>query len=113
MGDLSRHFSWREFACKHCGQVRLRDGLVARLELTRAEVGRPLVVVSGYRCAVHNRAVGGAPGSRHLAGDAVDLKSGYLRPPQARKLGWKGIGVRAGWVVHVDMRPGPVVEFKD
>lgn len=113
MGDLSPHFSTREFACHHCGRVRIAWGLVARLELTRAFVGRPLVVVSGYRCEVHNRAIGGAPRSRHLAGDAVDLKPGYLRPPAAERLGWKGIGVRNGWVVHVDRRPGPVVIFKD
>lgn len=74
--------------------------------------GRPIHVVSGTRCAVHNRAVGGATSSRHLVGDAVDLEPQLgLTVPQAQQLGFRGIGYqsRGRAVVHVDMRPHPAV----
>jgi len=35
--------------------------------------GKPVVITSGYRCAVHNRAVGDAKQSQHLLGNAVDI----------------------------------------
>lgn len=107
MGDLSPHFSRREFACRHCGVAKIARGLVARLEITRAHIGQPLVIVSGYRCPVHNKRVGGARHSRHMVGDAVDIRPGLLRVPEAEKLGWRGIGIKNGWVVHVDLRPTP------
>lgn len=113
MGDLSPHFSTREFRCHHCGAVKITHGLIGRLEILRAQVGHPLPILSGYRCPVHNRAVGGAPQSRHLVGDAVDFRQGLVRPLQAEKAGFRGIGVDNGWVVHVDLRPGKVVIFKD
>lgn len=113
MGDLSAHFSTREFRCHHCGAVKIAPTLVARLELLRAEVGRPLTVVSGYRCPVHNKAVGGAPASKHLLGQAADLPIGYATVLQAQKVGFRGIGHRGKWVTHVDVRPGPVVVFPD
>lgn len=107
MGDLSPHFSSREFACHHCGQVKVAPTLVARLELLRAEVGRPLRIVSGYRCPVHNRAVGGAKLSKHVLGEAADIPSGYATIAQAEKAGFRGIGNRGRWAVHVDVRRSP------
>lgn len=113
MGDLSRHFDRSEFRCHHCGRVEVSQLLVARLELLRATIGRPLKIVSGFRCAEHNRAVGGAPHSEHLTGNAVDPEAGYCTVPQADKAGFRGIGVRGGRVVHLDVRKGPLVVFKD
>jgi zinc D-Ala-D-Ala carboxypeptidase len=113
MGDLSAHFNRSEFRCHHCGVVEVDQLLVARLELLRARVGKPLTIVSGYRCPEHNRAVGGAPHSQHLSGRAVDPVAGYCDVPTAEKVGFRGIGVRAGKVVHLDVRAGPVVVFKD
>jgi uncharacterized protein YcbK (DUF882 family) len=113
MGDLSPHFSHREFACHHCGRAVIANGLVARLEILRSIVGHPLPILSGYRCAVHNRAVGGARNSQHLRGAAVDFKQGLVSVAAARKAGFRGIGICNGWAVHVDIRPGPAVEFKD
>lgn len=68
---------------------------------------KPLVIISGYRTPAHNAAVGGAKASRHMTGDAVDIRPGVIRPAQARELGWRGIGVRDGWAVHLDLRPTP------
>jgi uncharacterized protein YcbK (DUF882 family) len=113
VGDLSLHFSKREFACRHCREAVVEPRLVTKLEQLRKLTGRPLVVVSGYRCPVWNRAVGGARRSYHLTGQAADLKYGYATEDQARRAGFTGIGVRDGWAVHVDVRPGMVTVFPD
>lgn len=110
---LSEHFTREELACHHCGRCDLHPLLVPKLELLRAAVGRPLRVVSGFRCVVHNRQVGGARRSRHLLGEAVDVEAGYCTVPQAEAAGFRGIGVCRGKVVHIDMRPGQLVVFQD
>lgn len=113
MGDLSAHFSRHELACHHCGRLELAAGFLEQLERTRVAIGRPLRPVSGYRCPAHNRAVGGAPDSRHLHGDAVDFPTGYITKEQAHDLGWRGIGYAGRWCVHADMRPGAGAIFPD
>lgn len=105
MGDLSPHFSRSEFRCKHCGRLYGPDmRLVDVLERIRSITGKPLIVVSGYRCPVHNAAVGGARGSRHTAGAAADIPEGRATLLQARAAGARGIGTRGQWAVHVDWR---------
>lgn len=74
-GRVSDHFSLAEFACPHCRWPRAHRRLVAGLEQYRAAkfAHRGLVVISGYRCAAHNIAIGGARSSQHLAGRAADV----------------------------------------
>lgn len=72
MGDLSRNFSRSEFACPHCGEVEIDPLLVATLQRIRDKAG-PVVVTSGYRCPVHNEAVGGVRNSQHIYGRAADI----------------------------------------
>ena len=43
------------------------------LDPVREKLGRSIVVNSGFRCPVHNRAVGGATGSQHVKGEAADV----------------------------------------
>lgn len=105
MGDLSPHFSASEFACRHCGEVFVHPVLVCCLEELRRTVGRPLRIVSGYRCDVHNRAVGGARLSQHRLGTAADIPSGYATEAQAARAGFLGIGTSGRWATHVDVRP--------
>jgi hypothetical protein len=38
-------------------------------------IGRPRIINSAYRNPARNRSVGGAPGSKHLEGIAVDLRN--------------------------------------
>lgn len=107
MGDLSPHFSRSEFKCRHCGRVvGPHPRLVQVLEAIRALSGRPLVVVSGYRCRVHNNAVGGAATSQHVVGTAADIPRGRATVLQARAAGATGIGHKDGWATHVDVRAG-------
>jgi uncharacterized protein YcbK (DUF882 family) len=108
MGDLSEHFDRREFECHHCRRLDfISCELVAGLEELRAIVGRPIRIVSGWRCRTHNRAVGGATRSQHVLGKAADLEQRLATPAQARAAGFRGIGTRGPWVVHVDVRPAP------
>ena len=51
--------------CRLCNEV---------LEPARKIYGRPIIVTSGYRCPKLNNLVGGVPTSRHLTGQAADLR---------------------------------------
>lgn len=108
VGDLSEHFSAGEFADRVTGHLLPPPPqLLQVLERIRAITGRPLAIVSGHRCCERNKRVGGADRSRHIYGDAADIPAGRATPAQARSAGATGIGVRDGWAVHVDVRPGP------
>lgn len=108
MGDLSKHFSQHEFACKdRCGYGQPHPELIARLERLRAITGgKPLDPISGLRCPPHNAAQGGSKRSRHCSGEAADLEYGRVKERDARAAGFTGIGLRGVYVVHVDVRRG-------
>lgn len=107
MGDLSAHFSRWEFDCPHCGALQGPDPvLLVVLERLRRTLKRPLVIVSGFRCPEYNARVGGIARSQHLYGRAADIPRGLFRAQTALKAGAVGVGVRGGWVVHVDVTPG-------
>lgn len=113
MGDLSAHFSRSEFRCHGFGRAGHPDHptvvsphLVQNLEKLRAALGgRPLRILSGHRCAWWNARVDGARLSRHLRGEAADLLAGVATADQAAAAGFTGIGRKATWAVHVDVRP--------
>ena len=75
MGDLSKHFSKSEFACKcGCGFDDIDPVIVARLEGIRAHFNKPVVIHCGCRCAGHNAATkNAAKKSWHMRGKAVDF----------------------------------------
>ena len=83
MTQLTPNFALSELRCR-CGcalppgaQESLRRVALA-LEELRAEIGVPLQVISGHRCAARNRAIGGARASMHLRAVAVDIQAeGY------------------------------------
>lgn len=73
----NKYFKLDEFKCK-CGKCEMpenmpSDELVDLLVEIREYYDKPVKIKSGYRCKEHNRAVGGAPRSRHLVGDAADF----------------------------------------
>lgn len=77
-----------------------------KLEALRHALGdQPLRVTSGFRSTSCNSAVGGAAGSRHLYGDAVDLGAGShslcTMALQARNHGFNGI-LGPGYPDHGD-----------
>lgn len=112
MGDLSPHFSRREFDSRDGAQANPHPDLIRKLEVLRHLGGdRPLHIVSGFRSKAHNDSVGGAPASQHLVNRAADLPKGAATVENARRAGFTGIGRKGGWATHVDVRPGPKVEW--
>lgn len=110
MGDLSAHFSRKEFACRcGCGRDEVHPLLVTALEALRERLGRPVVITSGVRCPEWNRAVGGRPNSAHLTGEAADIKvtgsaERMVLVRAALALDFRRVGVARGFV-HVDVSP--------
>lgn len=114
MGDLSKNFSMKEFACKcGCGFDNPDPRLIEALEDLRERLGVPLTLNSACRCAKHNKAVNGSPKSQHLEGTAADVRV----PPghSVDSLTWHAENVKAfanGGIgkypqknfVHVDVR---------
>lgn len=72
---MSEHFPDAETRCP-CGKCdggRMNPMFMGRLERLRTLYGKPMPVVSAYRCHAHNVAVGGVGGSMHEQGRAVDV----------------------------------------
>ena len=113
---LTRSFDSTEFACRcKCGGNVTMD-FARRMQELRDACGFALPISSGFRCSTHNKskAVGGAPDSRHLYGDAADISTASMTSLQklqlinhATQLGFTGIGLAPGFI-HVDTRQGPV-----
>lgn len=74
--DSLRYFKPSEFICKcGCGagtEEMLRDFMI-RLENAREIAGIPFRISSGFRCAKHNKFVGGVADSAHVRGLAADI----------------------------------------
>jgi len=108
-----RHFELKEFACKHCGQVKMDDGFLVLLDELRDRVGHPIVISSGYRCPEHNCAVSTTgPNGPHTTGHAADLAvRGYVAKTVLRVasiLPFTGIGVNqkgTSRFIHLDNLP--------
>ena len=106
---LSLNFRAGEFSCPcgKCGKTPVDDVLVKYLQQIRDHFGEPMVITSGYRCAAHNAAVGGAADSRHTKGQAADFCISGVEPVQiaryAERIGVLGIGLYDDFV-HVDSR---------
>lgn len=118
--QLSKNFQVREFRCKDgSDKILIDDSLVANLQKIRDYFGKPINITSAYRNATHNRNVGGASNSQHLLGTAADIHIVGVAPTliaqYAQFIGMKGIGDydnASGYFVHVDMRSGNKVFWK-
>ena len=89
----------------------MRPRLLACLEVLRAVHRKPILIVSGYRCPVHNSAIGGAPDSQHMYASAVDVLPGTCTLDEAVNAGFIGIGTKNGVPVHLDVRDGKPVRW--
>ena len=87
--------------------------LAKNLQVLRDEVKKPIKITSGYRPAEHNAKIGGATKSRHITGEAADLKIEGYTPKQvaaiiekliaAGKMKQGGLGIYSTWI-HYDVR---------
>jgi hypothetical protein len=104
------NFSPAEIACRGTGKLLINAPALDKLQALRDRLGKPLIVRSAYRSPEHNRRVGGATRSKHMAGAAFDIAMSNHDPvafeAAAREVGFLGFGYypRSGFI-HVDMGP--------
>ena len=122
MGDLSKHFSTKEFVCK-CGRQHdtiINPELIEKLEKLYDLLGATAIFInSGFRCPEYSKSVGGYMNDAHTKGIAADIcciGKGKGRGAQsqfftandiaeaAERVGFTGIGVITDKDVHVDIR---------
>lgn len=110
--QLAKHFKVKEFACKDGSQaVFIDDYLVSILEILRNQIGKPVIINSGYRTPEWNKKCNGAKYSYHIRGMAADIRvDGMSAKEIANKLNKIvpdecGIIVYNTWV-HFDVRTG-------
>lgn len=103
-------FSPAEIACRGTGAIKINTEAMDKLQALRDRLGKPLIVRSAYRSPEHNRAVGGAPASKHMQGTAFDVAMANHDPAAfeatARAVGFLGFGYypRSGFM-HIDLGP--------
>ncbi len=68
------NFTEAEFRCKHTGKCHMTAEFMTRLQALRRELGRPLVITSGYRDPSHPvEAAKASTGGEHTRGCAADI----------------------------------------
>ena len=103
-------FSPAEIACRGTGAIKINTDAMDKLQTLRNQLGKPLIVRSGYRSPSHNKAVGGAKASKHMDGIAFDIAMSNHNPAAfaeaARAVGFLGFGTypRSGFM-HIDLGP--------
>lgn len=112
---LSTNFKASEFLCNGsgcCTEGKVDEKLVEILQKIRDHFGKSVHISSAYRCETHNKKVGGASRSKHVLGQAADIKVTGVKPAEVAKyaesIGVLGIGLyetdKDGHFVHVDTR---------
>lgn len=110
MGDLSLNFSRKEFRCRHCNNLIIKEDLICSLQELRNLVQRPIHILSGYRCKKHPESLKN-PDSYHTKGMAADIsidgltvKEMYNFALNIEKFRHGGIGLYDSGFIHVDIR---------
>lgn len=105
-------FSPAEIASRGDGSIKISRALMDKLQALRTRIGAPIIVNSAYRDPVHNRKVGGAKGSFHTRGLAVDCSMVNHDPEAfeaaARACDFTGFGFyppKKGNFIHLDIGP--------
>ncbi len=99
------NFSAVEMACRHCAEQYYWPEFMDKLQQARTMLGRPFLIHSAHRCALHNARVGGAPLSQHLK-LAVDIGLYGHNPSLLHRAclqaGFRGFGFYQTFI-HVDL----------
>lgn len=106
------NFTPNELASKDTGELLVNYKALDALQSLRTMWRRPIVVTSAFRTASHNARVGGAAKSKHLTGQAFDIKMQGLADSgvvsfiyYAVKAGFTGFGLyldRPVPFIHID-----------
>ena len=62
----NEYFSIEELKCKGTDECQMDDGFLEKLIKIREDLGRPMIITSGYRHPAHNSAIGGVKDSPHV-----------------------------------------------
>jgi uncharacterized protein YcbK (DUF882 family) len=107
---LTRNFSAYEMDCK-CNYPDCTETIVdilhmQHLQRKRDEWGKPITIISGYRCPKHNTDEGGVDDSQHVQGTATDIQVKGMSPETVQNEceDFNGLG-RYKNFTHVDSRP--------
>ena len=108
-GNISRHFTEKEFQCKDKSKYFLvSTELIDVLEEIRAHFNAPVIINSGYRTPSWNSKVNGAPDRYHCKGMAADIVvKGHGSREVAKyadKIMEQGGVIRYANFTHVDVR---------
>jgi zinc D-Ala-D-Ala carboxypeptidase len=119
MTMVTKNFSAKELACPCCGVMGVKKTSADRLQKLREKFGKSISLTSAYRCAKHNKAVGGAPQSFHMQGMAFDIPCTNPRERHdivilAAECGFRGFEISPKHV-HIDDGPRdePVILWTD
>lgn len=97
----------KKFRCGCCNENMIDPRVEALHSTIEADAGEKVIVTSGYRCAAHNKQVGGSETSSHLKGLAWDVEAKTSRMRyrilnSAIRLGIHRIGIGKGFI-HLDI----------
>lgn len=84
--QVSKHFHSTEFVCQHCGNIKIDENLINKMEHIFSKLNASKCIISsGYRCPDYDTQIGGFVG-RHAEGLAADCcyydKNGKQIPSQ-------------------------------
>ena len=122
--QLTKHFNVQEFKCK-CGKkhsIKIDSDLAPTLEKVMTKIGAKAGnIYSGYRCAAHDKAIGGSGTGSHVQGYACDI---WFKDNKGNRINTnrvaialedlshnKGVGYRCGnsavssGNIHIDTKP--------
>lgn len=115
---LTENFNLAEFQCK-CGcemPYNVEKNIIEladNLQILRDYLNKPINPTNGFRCATHNKSVGGVKNSQHILGKAADIKVKDTTPEEVAnavehlmeegKFKMGGVG-RYNTFTHVDIR---------
>lgn len=83
--QLTRNFKLSEFECKS-GAIMPDTVLMEvkklanQLQIIRDFIQQPIYINSGYRCKEHNAKIGGVKNSKHILGQAADMRVDNVSP---------------------------------
>jgi uncharacterized protein YcbK (DUF882 family) len=91
MDRLTDNFHIKEFKCRdgssvpdvYLENVKL---LAENLQVLREHIGKPIIVISGYRSPKYNRKIGGARKSQHMKAAAADIIVRGMKPDEVREV---------------------------
>lgn len=126
--NLTTHFSLEELTASQTAArlgldndppkrvVQALERTAHGLEMVRALIQAPIIISSGYRSPLVNRAVGGAPNSQHIDGEAVDfIAPSYGNPAsivhaireRGKAIPYDQLILEFGRWVHISFVAGP------